>query len=308
MRCVPVQGERFRKNNKMMNGKPFAMSLGGTPKKKKAKVSRPPPTAPTGFATATRKPETKGPMVIPLVETVADADADDEDAAAAAALTAEARGSFQKEKLSMIPQISTRRDQPLLHGGKISGTASDDVDYESVPVDEFGAALLRGMGWSGTRTETFNVEARPHRLGLGATPKPMELFDKRGNLKRKKDETCLKRKKETWLVPGIRVRVAKRSHDDFRKKGIVLNVQPPRIQFDDAVCCEVPENHLETVLPSDGGRVLVLRGPQIGHVGTLRSRDKTCLKAQVHLENNVLSQFHYNDIAELCHHRRSKPA
>lgn len=62
--------------------------------KKKAKVSPPPPTA-VGFATATRKPETKssdGPMVIlfPAVETVADAD--DEDAVAAAALTAEARG------------------------------------------------------------------------------------------------------------------------------------------------------------------------------------------------------------------------
>lgn len=142
------------------------------------------------------------------------------------------------------------------------------MDYGSVPVEEFGAALLRGMGWSGTKTETFDVEARPHRLGLGATPKPMELLDKRGNFKRKREN-------ET-----------KRDEHQASKA---------RIQFDDAVA-ESPK-HLETVLPSDGGRVLLLRGPQKGHVGTLRSRDKTSLSAQVQLEkNHVVTPFHFNDI------------
>ena len=54
--------------------------------------------------------------------------------------------------------------------------------YEEMPVDAFGEALLRGMGWSEGRAigrgnkkevETKSVVRRPHRLGLGATPAPI---------------------------------------------------------------------------------------------------------------------------------------
>ena len=52
---------------------------------------------------------------------------------------------------------------------------ADDDAYDRIPVSEFGAALLRGMGWSGSSGETSNAPPppamRPHRLGLGATPK-----------------------------------------------------------------------------------------------------------------------------------------
>jgi len=57
-----------------------------------------------------------------------------------------------------------------------------DVAYRAVPVHEFGAALLRGMGWKGdenpeptkVRTDdTFLPKVRHHRLGLGATLAPM---------------------------------------------------------------------------------------------------------------------------------------
>jgi G patch domain and KOW motifs-containing protein len=45
--------------------------------------------------------------------------------------------------------------------------------YKTVPIQEFGAALLRGMGWTGNdeATATQDPLRRPHRLGLGATPK-----------------------------------------------------------------------------------------------------------------------------------------
>lgn len=57
--------------------------------------------------------------------------------------------------------------------------------YVDVPVSEFGAALLRGMGWTGTEggdagggeggsSLTTDVQPRHHRLGLGAQPKPPE--------------------------------------------------------------------------------------------------------------------------------------
>lgn len=50
-----------------------------------------------------------------------------------------------------------------------AGEASTLADYESMPVEEFGAALLRGMGWDGKeRGKIKEVKRRPNRLGLGA--------------------------------------------------------------------------------------------------------------------------------------------
>ncbi|CAD6503220.1 BgTH12-02888 [Blumeria graminis f. sp. triticale] len=42
-------------------------------------------------------------------------------------------------------------------------------DYERVPVEEFGAALLRGMGWNGEKVERVrDIKRRQNLLGLGA--------------------------------------------------------------------------------------------------------------------------------------------
>jgi hypothetical protein len=43
-------------------------------------------------------------------------------------------------------------------------------DYEAMPIEEFGAALLRGMGWDGKPrgTKVRQVKRRPNLLGLGA--------------------------------------------------------------------------------------------------------------------------------------------
>lgn len=54
--------------------------------------------------------------------------------------------------------------------------------YKAVPVEEFGAALLRGMGWEGHSKEDENrmekqlkaTLPRVGRLGIGAVPKPNE--------------------------------------------------------------------------------------------------------------------------------------
>ncbi|TMW64644.1 hypothetical protein Poli38472_011524 [Pythium oligandrum] len=47
--------------------------------------------------------------------------------------------------------------------------------YDSVPIEEFGAAMLRGMGWRGVEEEDEKAEElkpRQKLLGLGATAKP----------------------------------------------------------------------------------------------------------------------------------------
>ncbi|EPX71232.1 splicing factor Cwf28 [Schizosaccharomyces octosporus yFS286] len=48
-------------------------------------------------------------------------------------------------------------------------------DYADIPVEDFGAAMLRGMGWNGklSSKEAFEVNRRPTFLGMGA--KPMDL-------------------------------------------------------------------------------------------------------------------------------------
>ncbi|KAF9207335.1 hypothetical protein BGZ49_000687 [Haplosporangium sp. Z 27] len=54
-------------------------------------------------------------------------------------------------------------------------------DYEKVPVEEFGAALLRGMGWNGDMkgSEAIEYNRRPALLGLGAKPKEPEPITKK---------------------------------------------------------------------------------------------------------------------------------
>ena len=52
--------------------------------------------------------------------------------------------------------------------------APDAAAYEAVPVAEFGAAMLRGMGWSGEgesvgASSRFRPVLRPERLGLGSS-------------------------------------------------------------------------------------------------------------------------------------------
>ena len=88
---------------------------------------------------------------------------------------------------------------------------ADDVDpnstaYANISIGEFGSALLRGMGWQGeggdnnnnnnTKSkETEKIKARPHRLGLGATPilPPMLPTGKHGRARRPEE---LKREEE----------------------------------------------------------------------------------------------------------------
>jgi len=66
---------------------------------------------------------------------------------------------FQNELERLAPELSV-----------------DSTVYQQVPISEFGAAMLRGMGWEGQMTSSSSTDnnmalPRPSRLGLGATPK-----------------------------------------------------------------------------------------------------------------------------------------
>lgn len=67
-------------------------------------------------------------------------------------------------------------------------------DYEAMPVEHFGEALLRGMGWTeekgigrnkkGSVPKISEPVRRPHRLGLGAAPPSTENNKEKGNKQR----------------------------------------------------------------------------------------------------------------------------
>ena len=75
----------------------------------------------------------------------------------------EQQEQFQQELQNLAPEVSVDSDV-----------------YQKVKIQDFGAAMLRGMGWTGSTTTNNNNDStatlpRPSRLGLGATPKLLAL-------------------------------------------------------------------------------------------------------------------------------------
>jgi hypothetical protein len=88
----------------------------------------------------------------------------------------------QRPRVEVIPAVS--EDDAFKQDVVELPESASLEDYERVPVEDFGAALLRGMGWkegtAASRTRRGPVEpwlpsARPALLGIGAKEK--EVFD-----------------------------------------------------------------------------------------------------------------------------------
>ncbi|CDW55992.1 G-patch 2 domain containing protein [Trichuris trichiura] len=87
--------------------------------------------------------------------------------------------------------------------------SEQDIDYDSIPVEEYGKALLRGLGWSEgaaigkTNKQVVKViesEPRPKGLGLGAAVKSKTKEEKKDNVSKEEEEelqlkvgSCIKR-------------------------------------------------------------------------------------------------------------------
>lgn len=103
--------------------------------------------------------------------------------------------SYTSEEQKFEADVADRPDQP-------------DMDaYKRVPIDVFGAALLRGMGWKGeTNAEdkesdkaVINLEKRrPAFLGLGAKPSGIQKPDS------KQDKGFTARKRDAYYTPLVR--------------------------------------------------------------------------------------------------------
>ncbi|PKK43305.1 hypothetical protein CI102_13879 [Trichoderma harzianum] len=78
-------------------------------------------------------------------------------------------GKISKEQ-KVISTAPATEDDAYRRDVESSGAVSTLQDYEEMPVEEFGAALLRGMGWNGEARgpPVKQVKRRQNRLGLGA--------------------------------------------------------------------------------------------------------------------------------------------
>lgn len=94
-------------------------------------------------------------------------------------LDAATRSLISGETLETTSSKLISVDQPSKNSDGALGAENTSKDYEDVPVEEFGAALLRGMGWKGPDKESAPLHTR-HRqrgaiLGIGAKPIDKEL-------------------------------------------------------------------------------------------------------------------------------------
>lgn len=136
------------------------MKWGLTVKEKKADNENDDGNAPE----ATADPAKEDKLEPPVAPRTADEEAVD-------ALLGKKRPSEER-----VIQQPVTEDDAYQRDVDAAGAMSTLEDYEAMPVEEFGAALLRGMGWDGksTGSKRKEVKRRPNRLGLGAK----ELNDK----------------------------------------------------------------------------------------------------------------------------------
>ncbi|KAF5385839.1 hypothetical protein D9615_002334 [Tricholomella constricta] len=131
------------------------------------------------------KQEDEQPSEVPQEDVKMEDDGDDEDKRALRAILAGTDGAHHDGPIiDIIPPPISEAEAYKQDVDELPEAATLD-DYARVPVSQFGAALLRGMGWkegtAATRqpgkglVEPYLPEARPALLGIGA--KEREVLD-----------------------------------------------------------------------------------------------------------------------------------
>ncbi|XP_063627284.1 G-patch domain and KOW motifs-containing protein [Cydia splendana] len=113
--------------------------------------------------------------------------------------------------------------QPVLDGQKESTLE----DYDAVPIQEFGMAMLRGMGWTASTDQQQKhkqPELRPKGLGLGAD-KVIKENQKKNVSKDKKDE-------ELSIVKNAFVKITTGKYSGLYGKVVSLDEDNGRVMVD----------------------------------------------------------------------------
>lgn len=81
---------------------------------------------------------------------------------------------LQQNAVPGLTDITDAKEK-YLHDMALRPDNVDEDDYNAVPIEDFGAAMLRGMGWvegKGSDMAPILHKPRPNLLGLGAKPAP----------------------------------------------------------------------------------------------------------------------------------------
>jgi DNA/RNA-binding protein KIN17 len=148
---------------------------------------------------------------------------------------------------------------------------------------------MKAMAAAGGKPSRFDVPASSSSAAAAAAPPPAAAPVERVRMPSAAD---------AWPVAGAVVKIANAKVGGgafHRRKGIVTGPAAPdnpwvavvRVLDDGSsvagALLKVDQEHLETVLPSPGGRVVVLAGPHRGVVGTLVAIDEAAYSATVRL-------------------------
>jgi hypothetical protein len=216
-------------------------------------------------------------------------------------------------------------------------SVDDEMVFKAMPVEAFGMAMLRGMGWAPGKPVGGTVQAivapyvpetRGGRMGIGAI-KALEEAEQQEEGKKKKKKKTTEATVSTmpttslsgaasdrWLCSGIRVRIVDETMQldggrRYGQKGVVNDVSPAE---DGGVECTLVMDSdgvtvagahglwLSTALPKKGGRVRVVDGDRRGNTGVLLKRDKKRQQATIQFDNvssGATSVLSYDQVSEL---------
>lgn len=110
-------------------------------------------------------------------------------------------------------------------------------NYSKVRIEDFGRAILRGMGWDGksnVNSSVYEIKPRPERLGLGAMPLVLDKKQRKSALKKSVLEKAMEKDytgvKNEWgnnneLRVGLQVGIL---NGGFRgKQGMIVETPKP---------------------------------------------------------------------------------
>jgi ribosomal protein L24 len=118
------------------------------------------------------------------------------------------------------------------------------------------------------------------------------------------DNSC--RRRLRWVLPGIIVRVINKKIHKGRLYNLKLKVSDVLDDFrftllgkDSILYDDLSEKHVETVIPSTGSNVMILKGPHRASIGKLLERDRKRDFVIVHSEDGSTLNLRQDDISEV---------
>ena len=188
--------------------------------------------------------------------------------------------------------------------GSVSGSDSIvrlDLNEQDVKVALRRLVLLSEHEYNKARDAERAKRRRTEESGGGAD----EAADGGPSSSRQRGSSSSSSSSRGWLVDGILVRIVSKSFRDgqfYMKKGVVVDMPEPRrctlrLVDDGRVVDQVQQRHVETTVPSAGGRVRVVAGRYRGQAGRVLEKSSSKQRAVVQLDDDMKDhRISYDDL------------